>query len=291
MKIRILVFGSTGMLGHMVLKVLAQEESFSVKGTHLADSLDLFYFDACSDVEKLDLIYEKCGGFDYFINCIGVTNALINESNADSVSRTKKINSEFPHKLAAYAENKRVRVIHISTDGVFSGISGPYSEDVPCDSADIYGKAKSLGEVITGNFLNIRCSIIGPSPFEKRGLFEWFKSQPQESTIQGYTNCFWNGVTTVQLACLFKKIIGGNHFDSLVKESPIHHFFSEQIVSKFELLTIFKEVLAKKITIVAVKKEGKGYPLKRILTTKYNSLKDISSSSKNIKDAVIDMLG
>lgn len=288
MKTKILVLGSTGMLGHMVLKILSEEDSFEVKGTHITDPADLFYLDAERGLEKLELICRENNGYNYFINCIGIARDKIDEGSSESVSRAVQINSIFPHKLAEFAKRNDTRVIHISTDGVFSGTTERYSEDAVPDCTDIYGRTKSLGEVIgSSNFLNIRSSIIGPSPFEKRGLFEWFQSQPEEGTIRGYRNHFWNGVTTLQFAALCREIIKKRCFDDIMRESHLHHFCPNKPVSKYELLTILKKMLKKKIKITPY--GDKKSQIRRVLTTNYSSLRNLFGGNKSIEDAFSEL--
>jgi len=287
MKTKILVLGSTGMLGHMVVKVFSKEKTFEVKGTHLNNRRDPWYFNVEAGLKNLISICKKNKGFDYLINCIGVVNDKINENDSESILRAIRINSIFPHQLAEFAEKQKIRVIHISTDGVFSGEAKNCNEDTPHDCPDIYGKTKSSGEVLNNeNFLNIRCSILGPSPFEKGGLFEWFRSRPEGSTIYGYTNYLWNGVTTLQFAQLCRKIIKKNYFDSIVKESPVHHFCPNKPISKFQLLKLLKSLHRKRIKILPKKNKT---AVKRILTTKYKSLKDIFGNNKSIETAVKDL--
>ncbi len=287
MKPKILILGRTGMLGHMVLKILSEEKSFEIGGTHLVDTEHLFYFDAGAGLEKLDLICEKNRGYDYFINCIGITKDKISDERPKSALQAIRINSIFPQQLAEFAKSKNVRVIHISTDGVFSGAAEFYDEDTPHDCSDIYGKTKSLGEVRSRNFLNIRCSILGPSPFEKRGLFEWFRSEPEGSTINGYTNHHWNGVTTLQFAALCQNIIKKRCFDNILQESHIHHFCPNRAISKYELLIIFKAILGKRIVIVPCQDEK--FPVRGILRTKYNSLKNLFGDNKDMQAAINEL--
>lgn len=282
MNMKVLILGSTGMLGHMVLKDLSREKKFLVFGTHISKLNDLFYFNVEEGLEKLDVLYEENKGFDYFINCIGITADKIDSFDSSSIIKAVNINTLFPHQLAEFSRKKNIRVIHISTDGVFSGDAEFYDEDSPCDCIDIYGKTKSLGEVNNNNnFLNIRCSIIGPSPFEKGGLFEWFCSRPEGSKVTGYTNHFWNGVTTLQFAELCQKIIQKNCFDNIRKESSVHHFCPNQVISKYELLKLFKSILEKRIQVVPAVNGSS--PVKRILRTKYNSLRNLFGGNKDIQ--------
>ena len=287
--IKVLVFGSTGMLGHMVMKLLTANKQFAVCGTHLLAPEDKYYFDVKQGLEKLDSIREANNDFDFFTNCIGITANKINVSDSESVIRAMEINAIFPHQLAAYARNKKSRVIHISTDGVFSGSSECYDEDCPHDCLDLYGKTKSIGEVHSDNFLNIRCSIIGPSPFEKAGLFEWFQSQQAGSVISGYTNHLWSGVTTLQFAELCVKIMEAGRFDVLREESAAFHFSPNCPVSKYELLTILKDCLGKDIAINSVS-HGQNL-VRRILVSKYSGLKTLYKNNVPIEDAIRQLIG
>jgi len=171
---------------------------------------------------------------------------------------------------------------------VFSGRAEFYDEDAPCDCFDVYGKTKSLGEVVDSNVLNIRCSIIGPSPYERGGLFEWFQSQPEDSVISGYTNHVWNGITTFQFAKLCQRIIEGNQFDCLRKESAIFHFVPNQQVSKYELLNILKSALNKKITINPAE-HIKG-AVKRVLVSKYSGLKRLYGHDIPMEKAIRQLI-
>lgn len=275
---KILVLGSTGMLGHMVLRVLSKKETFEVEGTQSEEPNAPYYF----NVE--DGIKEEFNNYDYLVNCIGVLSNAIDACDSNSVARAIRINALFPHELAKSVKGK---IIHMSTDGVFSGKDGPYNEDSPHDCTDVYGKTKSLGEIDAPNVINIRTSIIGPSPYKKKGLLEWFLSQPDGATVQGYTNHVWNGVTTLQFAELCKTIIEENHFDKIRGESAVHHFCPNKPVSKYELLKIFKKISGKKIKIVP--SEDKQFSAKRILDTKYDSLRNLFGKDRDIEVTIKDL--
>ncbi len=282
--IKVLVLGNTGMLGHMVMKLLSANKRFAVCGTHLSDLEDKYYFDVEQGLEKLDAICGANNEFDFFINCIGITANKINVADSESVIRATEINAIFPHRLAEYARNKKSRVIQISTDGVFSGHRESYDEDCPHDCPDLYGKTKSIGEVYCDNFINLRCSIIGPSPFEKAGLFEWFQSQQAGSAISGYTNHLWNGVTTLQFAELCVKIMETDKFDVLREESAVFHFCPNMPVSKYELLVILKDCLEKDITINALA-HGENV-VRRVLVSKYSGLKTLCGNNVPMAEAI-----
>lgn len=288
MSTKVLILGRTGMLGHMVERVLSPDGDLEISGTHISDPEDPFYFRAEGGIDTLEKLFHKTGSYDYVINCIGITADKIKAEDSDSVVLATLINSCFPHQLAGLADRFRSRVIHISTDGVFSGLDESYDEDAPHDCRDLYGKTKSIGEVLGhSNFLNIRCSIIGPSPIEKRGLLEWFCSQPEGSVISGYTNHIWSGITTLQFAELCRTIIRNNGFERLRDESAVFHFSPNRPVSKYELLKMFKEVLDRKVTIKPTASEGG--QIKRILKSKYAGLKSLYDYDCPMVDAIHQM--
>jgi len=285
----VLVLGSTGMLGHMMFRGLSRTRSLRVGGTHRHNASLPFYFDAEMGVNGLRDVLRYFGACDYLINCIGLVKAHIHENDSDSVQRAIRINSLFPHSLATLALELGARVIHISTDGVFSGGSRrPYLEDMPHDCVDIYGKTKSLGEVVKPGFLNIRCSIVGPDPTEKKGLLEWFLAQRDGATVVGYTDHLWNGVTTIQLAELCKEIIVQDRFKEICNESPVHHFCPNRVVSKYELLDIFRSVFEKDIIIDAERCPGGA--ANRVLGTRYQSLPMLFGHDLSMQQAVSDLL-
>lgn len=161
---RVLVLGGEGMLGHMVVHVLSRSGRLAIAHTSRSGGSGYSY-DVQHGPGGLRHILDAHGPFDYMINCIGILGAGIHPLNPASMRRAIQVNALFPHELAMVAHEAGVRVIHVSTDGVFSGGSeGPYFEDAPHDCPDIYGKTKSLGEVHAPGVPDLRCSIIGPDP-------------------------------------------------------------------------------------------------------------------------------
>jgi dTDP-4-dehydrorhamnose reductase len=270
---KVLVLGVAGMLGHMVNRVLAGSSDIDVRGTQISDNNAPLYFDVLSGIHALDAICDQSPGYDYFINCIGILPGKIDEKDPDTIRKAIKINSLFPHELAAIAKDRSVKVLHISTDGVFSGEGDSYFEDDAHNCRDLYGITKSLGEVLDRHFLNLRCSIIGPSPFLGEGLLEWFLKQPVNSVVRGYVNHIWHGISTYQFGSLCLKIIAGDHFEELRRESAVFHFAPNEPVTKYELLCLFKETFDKRIRIEATASDDKIY--KRVLQTRYRGLKNI----------------
>jgi len=288
MKKKVLVLGSTGMLGHMVLKVLSKAEGIDAWGTHIGASSDPLYFDVKGGLENLASICKLKEGIHYIINCIGITAVNIDASDSKAILHAIRINAAYPHELAEFAEQRNIRVIHISTDGVFSGRAENYDEDAPCDCTDIYGKTKRLGEAVNPRLLNIRCSIIGPSPYEQGGIYEWFMSQPDNTQVSGYTNHFWNGVSTLQFAELCLLIIMGEHFDSLRHESHIFHFVPNSPLSKYELIKLMHTASKKNITVIPL--EHGGGIVRRVLKTKYKGIMNIYPVEGSMEEVISRMI-
>ena len=230
MEKRILVLGSSGMLGHVVYNFLLEtkkysifDSSFPTKANDNSKLLDVTNKDEVSDF----ILAEKP---DVVINCIGV---LIKGSLEDP-SNAIYINSFFPHQLSKLLIKTGGKLIHISTDCVFSGIKGTYSETDFRDSDEIYGRSKALGEVINDCDLTLRTSLIGPEIKKNgEGLFSWFMRQSGE--IYGYSNVFWGGVTTLELAnaidqCIENEVTGLLHITNGTK------------ISKEQLLQLFRKI-------------------------------------------------
>ncbi|MCX8484544.1 MAG: SDR family oxidoreductase [Bacteroidia bacterium] len=230
---RILVLGASGMLGHVVYDVLRKSKRYDVKGTK--NSLTGFNYLVDFNVKNLDSLDALFHTYKpaVVINCIGV---LINDANRN-IENAVFINSYFPHYVANLATTFGAKLIHVSTDCVFSGKSGKYSETDFSDAIDIYGRSKSLGEVNYGSHLTLRTSIIGPELKNTgSGLLNWFLNSG--NSIYGYTDHFWGGVTTLQLAKVILQVLE-NDYTGLV------HVSNGLEISKYELLNIFKEVWCK----------------------------------------------
>lgn len=275
------------MLGQMVEQLLSKSDRIAVKHTCRGQESAPFYFNVEDGLDGLHQIVERHGTFDYFINCIGILNSRIDEKDSKSVRRAILANALFPHELAALAQETGARVIHVSTDGVFARDADVCLEDSPLDCDDVYGKTKSLGEVIAPGFLSLRCSIIGPNSMKKHGLLEWFRNQPQGTEVHGYTDHLWNGVTTLQFAKLCRELILQNFFDVVRDESPVHHFCPNQAVSKYELLQLFKAAFRPDITVKPVADQEK--PISRILDTRYSSLKDLFDYGQPMQHAINEL--
>lgn len=175
---------------------------------------------------------------DIILNCVGVLikGSMLHPDNAIY------INAYFPHLLERLAAEINAKLIHISTDCVFSGKKGNYTETDVRDADDIYGKSKGLGEIINDKDLTIRTSIIGPELKENgEGLFHWFMHQKGE--VNGYTEAFWGGITTLELAKAIDVTIEQN-------TTGLIHLTNGDKISKYDLLKLFQEIWQRNDVIV-----------------------------------------
>jgi len=232
MKKTVLVLGSTGMLGSECYKLFSSKTKYITIGTSRLQSSS---FHKCSNVNDLTTILDKFS-VDYIINCIGIIKPYIKESDLKSISEAIRINSIFPHEIAQIAANRNIRTIQIATDCVFSGSVGGYSESDVHDAMDLYGRSKSLGEVKNDLFLNLRTSIVGREQNKSSSLLEWFLSKPS-GKVNGFTNHYWNGVTTYHFALICAAIL-----DNEIKFSGLKHILPSDSITKANLLNVFRNV-------------------------------------------------
>lgn len=229
-KKKILILGATGMAGHLAFNYLLTTKKYDLTTVVFRNKLDdkSIVLDV-TNKEKIEKLIKKLEP-DIILNCIGVliSGSIKNPENAIYV------NAYFPHFLARLAFESKAKLIHISTDCVFSGAKGNYSESDISDALDMYGKSKSLGEINNRNDLTIRTSIIGPElKVNGEGLFHWFMNQ--KGSIKGYTEAFWSGVTTLELA----KFIDHGIDNEL---SGLLHLTNGNKISKFDLLNLLKKI-------------------------------------------------
>ena len=203
---KILILGSAGMAGHMLYKYLKPNENYRVMG--VARNKDYGFCDLALDINSKirtlpNLIKEV--EFDFIVNCVG----LLIKDNQDDLSNAIFINGWFPHYLATLTNSMKTKVIHLSTDCIFSGKDGPYHEKSEPDGEGNYARTKYLGEINNEKDLTIRMSIIGPELKPNgTGLFQWFMKQQGE--IKGYSEAIWNGITTYELAKQIDKLMSIN---------------------------------------------------------------------------------
>ncbi|MDY6854448.1 MAG: SDR family oxidoreductase [Thermodesulfobacteriota bacterium] len=243
LRMKILILGITGMLGHAVwFNLKESHEAFgSIRGNlkELSESCSLFNendknilygIDVHNDNDlKRALDIAEPGAI---VNCVGVVKQLdASKFPIPSIS----LNALFPHRLAKMCNERNIRMIHISTDCVFSGKRGGYVESNIPDAHDLYGRTKVLGEVTENDCLTIRTSIVGRQLSGSSGLFEWFLSQNGE--VRGYRKAIFSGLTTYALSDIIRTLIEGHP-----TVSGLYHVSSEPI-SKYDLLNKLKNLL------------------------------------------------
>lgn len=216
------------MLGHVVYNYLHSTNKYQIGNVSFSTKLNdnSFVLNVTNKMAVESFI--KTEKPDIVVNCIGI---LIKGSQ-NNPSNAIYINSYFPHQLSKLLRETGGKLIHISTDCVFSGKKGNYSETDFRDADDTYGRSKALGEVINNQDLTLRTSIIGPEIKENgEGLFHWFMKQSGE--ISGYTKAFWGGVTTLELA----KVI-----DAAIEQeiTGLINISNGERISKYDLLKIFQ---------------------------------------------------
>lgn len=240
MKKHVLILGSGGMLGHVInVRLRSLSDQFYV--TDVARNENAMKPSIKLDVTEFPVLKKLIHEInpDVIINCIGILNTNAENNPANAIL----INSFLPHYLEKLTNDTSTRLIHISTDCVFSGKKGSYSEFDFRDADGYYGRSKALGEIQNNKDLTIRTSIIGPELHENGiGLFQWFSQQ--KDVIQGFTDVYWTGVTTIELS---------NFIIESINESltGLFHLVNGHKISKFELLTYFKKTFQKsKITFI-----------------------------------------
>lgn len=248
---KLLVLGASGMAGSMMFKYLSKHYDTTAWFREDFDPIK----DPIPDLSQ----------YDYVINCIGL---IKQKSNGNDDELMYKINSDFPQRLA----NKHNRVIHISSDCVFSGDlpeDKAYKRtDVP-DAKDAYGKSKAQGEV--KNAMVLRTSIIGPSK-DNFGLFEWFRDN-QQAAVQGYTNHWWSGITTLELAMAVDTIIKYNLYKHKLWQ------LASQKISKFDLLCLINQVFSLNKNIVP---HQDGQTINRVLVSNIN-IRPLNTQLQDLK--------
>lgn len=244
---RILILGGDGMLGHQLLKFLSPRHE--VKVTLRQDlgaytQYGLFNLEnsyVSIDIRSLDRLLEVMADFrpEAVINAVGIVKQ---RPDAKESIPSLEINALLPHRLSVLCKGIGARLVHMSTDCVFSGKNGNYQESDPSDAEDLYGKTKFLGEVHDTNCLTLRTSIIGRELSRNKSLLEWFLAQ--SGVVKGFTNAIYTGFTTLEMSRIIERMLmefPGAHGVYQVSSDPIN---------KYDLLLLFREKLGHKIEIV-----------------------------------------
>ncbi|OPH48677.1 NAD(P)-dependent oxidoreductase [Paenibacillus ferrarius] len=238
MKQKLLILGGRGMLGSMLVDYFQACSSYHVYFTTRDKTCsEGLYLDA-EDAVLLEKVIETVRP-TITINCMGI----LNQFAENNPKHAFWINGLIPHRIAQAMDNVKGKLIHISSDCVFSGETGGHTEwDIP-NGTSIYARSKALGEVTASPHLTIRTSIIGPEVSEHGiGLLHWFLKQKGE--INGYSEAWWNGVTTLELAHCIRHVIDEDPV------SGILNITAPERISKFELLNLFQRVFQKEDVVI-----------------------------------------
>jgi len=245
---KILVVGASGMIGSAVMRVLSENPDWQVFGSiredywknffppmihhRLISGIDLLNPDSL--VKIFDQVLP-----DVVINCAGVTK---HKQSAEDPIVSIPTNTLMPHRLATLCRLVGARMIHISTDCVFSGNKGNYVEDDLPDARDFYGKSKALGEVLYPNSITIRTSTIGHEFQSRCGLLEWFLSQSE--SCKGFSNAIFSGLPTIIFAKVIRDVVIPHY-----ELQGLYHV-SAMPINKFELLGLIAKTYQKDIEII-----------------------------------------
>lgn len=244
---RILILGGDGMLGHQLLRQWQGQHEVRVTLRRDPDAYVGFgLFRPGNNYYGVDIVHteELVGVLADFhpqavVNAVGI---IKQQSAAKESIPSIEINALLPHRLAMLCKVAGARLIHMSTDCVFSGRKGNYQESDLSDAEDLYGKSKYLGEVHESNCLTLRTSIIGTELTRKKSLVEWFLAQ--KGTVKGYRKAIFSGFTTIEMARVIERLLLHHPH-----ASGLYHVSSAPI-SKLELLTKIKEKLELPVQIV-----------------------------------------
>ena len=257
----ILIFGASGMLGSALMKHFIKKKEFNVYGTvrskSSVENCSALFLSRClynidDELEKdIDTAFSKAKP-DIVINCIGLVKQL-SESN-DPLS-VLPINSLLPHKLSKMCASNKARLIHFSTDCVFSGKKGMYKESDNPDAIDLYGISKYIGEVADKHCITLRTSIIGHELNGNRSLIDWFLGE--EGSINGFKKAIFSGLPTKEIANIIENFV--------IPFPELHGLYhlSAKPIDKYKLLSMVANIYSKKIDII----ENNDYKIDRSLNS------------------------
>ena len=244
---RVMVLGVTGMLGNAMFRVLSENADLVVYGTARSESSRRYFAENLQsqifvgvNVENHDSLVKVFADVqpNIVVNCVGLVKQL---ADANDPLQAVPINTLLPHRLAALCQATAARLIHISTDCVFSGSKGDYLESDFPDAYDLYGRSKLLGEVDYPHAITLRTSIIGHELSGHRSLVNWFLAQ--QSTVKGYTRAIFSGLPTVELATVVRDVV--------LPQQELHGLYhvASRPINKFDFLQLVAKAYGKSIEI------------------------------------------
>jgi dTDP-4-dehydrorhamnose reductase len=245
---KILILGGSGMLGHKLWQVLSRTHECFVTFRKSFDAYRAFgIFDerrsVCHvDVLRHDVLERVFASVSpqVVVNAVGIVKQL---KEATDPLRSLEINAALPHRLALLCRRAGARLIHVSTDCVFSGERGCYIESDVTDARDLYGRTKALGEVTCDGCLTLRTSMVGRELETSHGLVEWFLGQ-RGGTVKGFSRAIFSGLVTAELARIIDRLICEQR-----DFSGLYHLAALPI-SKYELLCRVRDRLSVPVTII-----------------------------------------
>lgn len=245
----ILVLGATGMLGNAVLSFFSQSPNYHVFGSARSTKIlsrlpkelqsNIITGVDAENFDSLSSLFSRVRP-DLVINCIGLVKQL---TEVEDPLSAVPINTMLPHRLARLSDVAGARFVHMSTDCVFSGEKGMYTELDTSDANDLYGRSKYLGEVDYPNSITLRTSIIGHELGSARSLVGWFLAQ--EGSVKGFKRAIFSGLPTVEIARIIR--------DYVIPNSKLHgvYHLSAEPINKYDLLQLVAQEYGKNIEIIA----------------------------------------
>lgn len=247
-QLRILTLGASGMLGNALYRFFSASENYVTYGTSRSPHLIQALPSALRPNIIQNINVENESGVtellarvqpNVVVNCVGLVKQL---AEANDAIAAIKINALLPHRLARYCQQVNARLIHVSTDCVFSGAKGLYIEQDLPDAQDLYGRSKLLGEVDYENAITLRTSIIGHEMNSHHGLVDWFLSQ--KGQVRGYRKAIFSGLPTVELARVIR--------DFVIPHPALHgtYHVSASPIDKYELLKLVANIYGSPTVLV-----------------------------------------
>lgn len=245
---KILVLGASGMIGSAMVRVLGENRAWEVFGTLRSACANRFFLPSVAskllpgvDIDNNDELARIFSRLqpEVVVNCIGLTK---HRSESNDPVLAIQINSLLPHRIAELCAVARARLIHVSTDCVFSGLKGSYVEDDLADACDVYGKTKFLGEVDYPHAVTLRTSTIGHELQSTHGLLEWFLSQ--KGKCKGFERAIFSGLPSTVFAQVVRDIV--------IPRTDLFGMYhvGAKAINKYELLRLIAKVYGKAIEII-----------------------------------------
>lgn len=267
---RVAILGSTGMAGHVVARYLEENGYTAYRASRSETNTDVSAAIDATDFKALGTWLDHVEP-DMVINCIGLLRSAC-ENRSDLAIL---LNAYLPHWLKERYKNSRVKIIHLSTDCVFSGSRGNYLENDWPDGETMYDRSKALGEIVNDKDLTFRMSIIGPDIDPQGiGLFNWFMKQT--GTIQGYGKAIWNGVTTIELSRAIVAALQQNL-------TGLYHLIQPIPIDKCSLLELFANTFQR--SHISIQRTNDVQINKSLINTR----KDFSFVVKDYETQILDM--